>query len=110
VRLLARLDRRGALRFAPLDAALAAPWRALAGPPGEPPESLVVVDGRGRAHVRAAATAAALRACGGAAALLGRALGAIPARLADPAYLAVSRRRARGGRCLLPLGDPRFLR
>jgi predicted DCC family thiol-disulfide oxidoreductase YuxK len=109
VRLLARLDRRRALRFAPLDGETAAPWRALAGPPGAAPEALVVVEPDGRAHAGAAATAAALRACGGAPALLGRALGAIPSRLADPAYRAVSRRRRRGARCLLPAGDARFL-
>jgi predicted DCC family thiol-disulfide oxidoreductase YuxK len=109
VRLLARLDRRGALRFAPLDGATAAPWRALAGPAGAAPESLVVVDSAGDAHVGAAATAAALRACGGAAGLAGRALGALPQALSDPVYRAVSRRRTRAGRCLLPAGDARFL-
>jgi predicted DCC family thiol-disulfide oxidoreductase YuxK len=96
---LARRDRRGALRLVPLDSPEAAPWRVHAGEPGAVPDTLVVVeagpDGAETVHLRSAAVARALTALGPPWRAAGWLLGRTPRPLADAAYRAVARRRAR---------------
>jgi predicted DCC family thiol-disulfide oxidoreductase YuxK len=118
VRRLAALDRRRRLRFAPLQGETAAPWRDLArARPEGPFEWLVVVEepergASARVHLRSAGIARALRAAGGAGAVAGALLSAVPRGIADAAYGAVARRRHRlAPACALPSpDDPRFLR
>jgi predicted DCC family thiol-disulfide oxidoreductase YuxK len=89
-------DRRGALRFEPLQGPAAAPWCAVAGPGLD---TLVVVargpDGE-RILTRSAAVLAALRAIGGGWGLLSLILSLAPRPFADATYRAVARRRHPG--------------
>lgn len=99
VRLLLRIDRRGALRFAPLQGPAAQAYLKAQGLPTRDFSTLVFVDdwpGPGRA-LRSAGVAAALRACGGVGRPLGAIVAAMPQSLGDAAYQAVARLRRRLG-------------
>ncbi len=109
VRLLLALDRRGALRFAPLGGDTA---RGLLGGGREAGEADSVVFlplaglRTGRPLFHSAALIGALAAVGAPGPLAARALSLLPARLRDALYGAVARRRrrdpARAARCPLP--------
>lgn len=109
VRLLLALDRRRALRFAPLGGETA---RSLLGPDreagGEGSVVFVPLAGpdSGRPLRRSTALIAALAAVGAPGPLAARAIALLPARLRDALYDAVARRRrrdpARAARCPLP--------
>jgi predicted DCC family thiol-disulfide oxidoreductase YuxK len=113
VRFLAARDRRGRLRFAPLQGEAAAPWRESARTsPAGPFEWLVLVEDD-RVRRGADAVARALVLAGGSARALGALLTGLPRPLADRAYRALARRRGRlfPPSCALPPpGDARFVR
>lgn len=97
VRFLLRADRRGALRFAPLDgetaAALAVRWPQI----GDA-DSVVLVsspEGEPRVALRSAAVIGALRLAGGPWRLAASLLALVPRPLRDVAYDFVARRRQR---------------
>jgi predicted DCC family thiol-disulfide oxidoreductase YuxK len=91
---LARRDRAGRFRFAPLGgetfAALVPPEAR-----GRLPDSLVLVDENGGLYVRSTAVLRALRELGGGWALLARAGALIPADVRDAVYDGVARVRGR---------------
>lgn len=100
VRLLLRLDRRGRLRFAPLQGAPAQAYLRRQGLAEEDFDSLVFVPDWSRPEPadylrRTDGVVAALKACGGFGAALGRALGAVPATWRDAGYRLVARWRYR---------------
>lgn len=108
VRLLLALDRRGALRFAPLGGAT---FDALC--PAEErerlPDSLVLRLPDGRCLVRSAAVRGALRLAGGTGRVLAGLLAALPPPVADRLYDGVARIRRRLVRApadACPVGDP----
>ncbi len=110
VRLLAALDRRGALRFAPLDGETARRL-GVAGLAGDPSglDTLVLVerDGAGcRTSVRSEAVLRAVRHLPGPWPLLARAAGFLPRPLLDGGYRLVARHRRRlgGEACALDRG------
>jgi predicted DCC family thiol-disulfide oxidoreductase YuxK len=98
IRLLARADRRGVLRFAPLDGETAAPIVARR-PQIAAVDSLVFVapDAAGgeKVALRSAAVVEALRAVGGAWRLAAALLALVPRPLRDRAYDFVAARRRR---------------
>lgn len=114
VRWLAERDTRRVLRFAPLSGETARPYLAQAAAAAGDCETLVLVEagvgGGERIFVRSAAVGRALRHVGGAWGLLGRLLGALPRRLADRLYCAVSRRRGHPAGSAGRPADPPWLR
>lgn len=108
VRLLLHLDRRGRLRFAPLQGAAGQAYLRAHGLPTEDFSTLVFVAdwdaapmaaGPGSSHrLKTAGAVAALRACGGVGRLLGSLLRLAPAFWRDAAYRAIARRRRWFGR------------
>jgi predicted DCC family thiol-disulfide oxidoreductase YuxK len=100
VRVLLRLDRAGRLRFAPLQGVEAQSFLRARGLPTESFDTLVfVTDWAHREtaafRLRTAGVVAALRVCGGVAALAATVLGWIPEGWRDAAYRFVARTRAR---------------
>jgi predicted DCC family thiol-disulfide oxidoreductase YuxK len=97
VRLLLRLDRRGRLRFAPLQGAAGQAYlRTHALPPRQFSTLVFVGDWPASGfQLRTAGVASALRSCGGAGLVLGALLAAVPTPLRDAAYRAVARWRHR---------------
>ena len=100
VRWLLRLDRRGVLRFAPLQGPAAQGFLRTHGLPPEDFDTLIFVPDwsrRGERNflVRTAGAVAALRACDGAGRGLGKALAIGPAALRDAGYRWVARSRRR---------------
>ena len=113
VRLLLRIDRRGALRFGALQGGAGQAWLRAHGLPASDFESMVFVrdweGGTGGHALRTDALAAALGACGG----VGRALGlvrAVPRPVRDGAYRLVARLRYRlfGAWKARPLARPEW--
>lgn len=111
VRLLLRLDRRGALRFAPLQGPLARDYLRSHGLPTEDFSSLVFVPDWARRdspgfRLRTDGVIAALRAVGGWGAVLAAALAALPRPVRDAGYRGVAKGRHRlfgpWRRCALP--------
>jgi predicted DCC family thiol-disulfide oxidoreductase YuxK len=111
VRLLLALDRRGALRFAPLggetfrDLVPESDRRAL-------PDSLVLRTTQGRLFVRSAAVLESLRRVGGVWRGLAAVASAVPAPLGDVVYDLVARSRRRlfrepGSACPVPPAEQR---
>jgi predicted DCC family thiol-disulfide oxidoreductase YuxK len=100
VRALLRLDRRGALRFAALQGALAQEFLRKHGLPTRDFDTLIFLPDWSRREAeaflrRSEGAVAALRCCGGAASSAGRILAAVPARWRDAAYQGVARWRRR---------------
>jgi len=100
VRLLLRLDRRGALRFAPLQGAPAQDFLRAHGLPTADFSTLVFVPDWGRREaadyrIRTDGVIAALRAAGGAARILAALLALFPAACRDGGYRLVARWRYR---------------
>jgi predicted DCC family thiol-disulfide oxidoreductase YuxK len=100
VRLLLRLDRRGALAFAPLQSAPAGEFLRAHGLPDHDFDTMVFVPdwlGRDRPGflLRTDGVIAALRACGRTGRLLASVLALAPASLRDAAYRTVARWRYR---------------
>jgi predicted DCC family thiol-disulfide oxidoreductase YuxK len=100
VRLLLRLDRRGTLRFTPLQGEPAQAFLRAQGLPTADFSTLIFVpdwSARGRPdfRVRTAGVIAALRAVGGAGAILAALLAIVPAALRDAGYRGVARWRVR---------------
>ena len=100
VRLLLRLDRRGALRFTPLQGAAAQEFLRGHGLPTEDFSTLVFVPDWTRRErpdyrLRTSGVIAALRAAGGAGNILAALLALFPAPLRDGAYRLVARWRTR---------------
>ena len=100
VRLLLRLDRRGGLRFAPLQGSAAQEFLRSHGWPTEDFDTLVFVPDWSRRMektflLRTAGAVAALRAGGGAGRGLGYVLAIMPAALRDAGYRVVARVRRR---------------
>ncbi len=99
VRLLLRVDRRGTLRFAPLQGPAAQAYLRDRGLPARDFSTLVFVEhwpGPGHA-LRRAGVAGALRACGGVGRPLGTMIAAVPRSLGDAAYRVAARLRRRLG-------------
>lgn len=100
VRLLLRLDRRGVLRFAPLQGPSAQDYLRAQGLPATNFETLVLVPDWSRREtgdhlLRTAGVIAALRAAGGMGRVLAAGLALFPAGWRDAAYARVSRWRHR---------------
>lgn len=100
VRLLLRLDRRGRLRFAPLQGPSAQAYLRRHGLPTEDFDSLIFVpdwagQDRGGHLSRTDGVVAALRAGGGFGAWCGAVLGGIPAGWRDAGYKVIARWRYR---------------
>lgn len=113
VRWLAERDMRRALRFAPLSGETARPYLAVAAAGAGECETLVLIEGEGtgeRVYLRSAAVGRALRHLGGAWSLVGRLVGALPRRIADGLYCAVSRHRGRAAGSADRPADPPWLR
>ena len=100
VRLLLRLDRHARLRFAPLQSELAQGYLRRHGLPTEDFDSMVLVPAWERREfpeyaLRTDAAVAALKACGGFAAGLGKTLGWVPSSWRDGVYRVIARWRYR---------------
>lgn len=100
VRLLLRLDRRGRLRFAPLQGPSAQAYLRWHGLPTEDFDSLIFVpdwagQDRGAPLSRTDGVVAALQTCGGFGAWCGAVLGGIPAGWRDAGYKVIARWRYR---------------
>lgn len=98
VRLLLRLDRRGRLRFAPLQSPAAQAYLRAQGLPVADFDSLVfVVDWAAAAppRLRTDGVLAALRLCPGAGRMLAAVLGLVPGRWRDAGYRFIARWRYR---------------
>src|SRR5687768_10597831 len=100
VRGLLRLDRRGRLRFAPLQGPAAQAYLRMHGLPTEDFETLIYVPDWSQRHrpahlTRTAGVIAGLRAIGGAARVLAAIIAVFPATWRDAAYRAVGRWRYR---------------
>jgi len=100
VRLMLRLDRRGNLRYAPLQGPTAQAYLGAHGLPTKDFDTIVFVPDWARREqteflLRTDGLIAALRACGPAARILATALSILPARWRDGIYRAVGRWRYR---------------
>ncbi|MCC6414487.1 MAG: DUF393 domain-containing protein [Opitutaceae bacterium] len=117
VRGLLRVDRRGGLRFASLQSAVAQAYLRAHGLPTENFDSLVFVPEWGRRDLpdfslRTNAVVAALKHCGGCAGVLGTVLGWVPSSWRDAGYKLVARWRYRlwGDWRPRPLAKPEWTR
>jgi predicted DCC family thiol-disulfide oxidoreductase YuxK len=109
VRLVARWDRSGRIRFAPLQGETfqrLIPEAARIGLP----DSLVVLTADGVLLAQSEGVIHLLRVMGGVWPACGRALSWVPARLRDRIYREIARRRSRGGACgnVPPAGSDRL--